>query len=66
MVPRVIVRMRKAVRRLALRPKLLVEPTGAETEAEWQSMLSRIEARDLEVEQRLTQAERALNKLTLS
>ena len=66
MVPRMVLRMKKAVRRLALRPELLEEPTGAETEAEWQSMLSRIEARDRDAEQRLARAEAALNKLSLS
>jgi hypothetical protein len=58
--------MRKAVRRLVLRPKMFAEPSGAETAAEWQSMLSRLEARDREAEQRLAHAEAALNKLTLT
>ena len=66
MVPRVVLRMRKVVRRLALRPLALDERTGAENEADWQSMLSAIEARDREAERRLARAEAALNKLTLS
>ncbi len=66
MVPRVVLRVKKAVRRLAFRPDVLEEPSGAETEAEWQSMLSRLEARDRDAEQRLARAEAALNKLTLS
>ena len=65
MVPRVVVRMRKAVRRLALRPKPLVEPSGAENEAEWRSMLSRLDADERDAEQRLARAEQALNKLSL-
>ena len=58
--------MKKAVRRLALRPLALDERTGAENEAEWRSMLSALEARDRDAEQRLARAEAALNKLTLS
>ncbi len=59
-------RIKKAVRRLALRPLALDGRAGAENEAEWQSMLSRIYARDREAEQRLAQAEAALNRLNLS
>lgn len=60
-----VVRVRKAVRRLALRPQVL-EPTGAETQASWDAMIARIEARDREIERRLARAEQALNRLTLS
>lgn len=54
------------MRRLVLRPKMFAERSGAATAAEWQSMLSRIEARDREAEQRLASAEAALNRLTLT
>ena len=60
-----VLRVKKAVRRLALRPKSL-EQSGASTQADWDAMISRMEARDSETERRLAQAERALNKLTLS
>ena len=62
MLPRMVLRMKKAVRRLSLRPQAL-EPTGADNEASWQQMLSRIDERDRDIERRLAQAERALNKL---
>jgi deoxyadenosine/deoxycytidine kinase len=57
-----VLRMKKVVRRLSLRPDVL-EPTGVDNEASWQQMLSRIDERDREIERRLAQAERALNKL---
>ena len=64
MLPRVVVRVRKAVRRLVRRPEL-VEPTGPEIEASWQQMLDGVHARDREAERRLARAERALNRLSL-
>ncbi len=60
-----VLRVKKAVRRLALRPQAL-EQSGASTQADWDAMISRMEAHDRETERRLAQAERALNKLTLS
>ena len=66
MVPRMVVRVRKAVRRLALRPRLLAEPSGADNEANWRQMLSELDARDRDAERRLAEAEAALNRLTLS
>ena len=65
LVPRMVLRVKKAVRRLALRPKALGQ-SGAATQADWDAMISRMDARDAEAERRLAQAERALNKLTLS
>lgn len=67
MLPRMLVRVKKAVRRLARRPEIVEEePTGAETEAQWQEMLYRIEQANRESEQRLAAAERALNRLNLN
>ena len=65
MLPRVVVRVRKAVRRLVRQPEL-VEPTGPEIEASWDRMLAGVHQRDREAERRLARAERALNRLTLS
>ena len=65
MFPRVVLRMRKAVRRLVRRPEL-IEPSGPEIEASWQRMLHGVYGPDREAERRLTRAERALNRLTLS
>ena len=61
-----VLRMKKVVRRLALRPLALDGRTGPENEAEWHSMLSRMDEEDRAAEQRLARAEAALNKLTLS
>ena len=68
MLPRVIVRVKRAVRRLARRPDETdeVEPTGAETEAQWQEMLYRIAEANRESERRLAAAERALNRINLN
>lgn len=60
-----MVRVTKAVRRLARRPEP-EEMSGAENEASWQQMLSRVESRDRDIEQRLSRAERALNRRDLS
>ena len=60
MLPRVVVRVRRAVRRLVGHPELN-EPSGAEIEARWQAMLFEAGRRDREAEWRLTAAERALN-----
>lgn len=65
-LPRLVVRMRRAVRRLKARmdsdPS---ELSGAHNEAHWQDVLSEIEARDRAAEDRLAAAERALNRLRL-
>lgn len=65
MLPRVVLRVRKAVRRL-VRGTELIEPTGPEIEARWQQMLDGVSRADRESERRLVRAERALNRLTLS
>jgi hypothetical protein len=61
----VVVRVRKAVRHLSLRPEVLAS-TGAQNEASWREMMSRIDAREREREGRLRKAEKALNALTMS
>ena len=66
MLPRVVVRVKKAVRRLVLRPEVLEMPSGTDNEVSWREMLERIDARDREIEQRLACAEKALNRLSLS
>lgn len=65
-LPRLVVRVRRAVRRLKRRADVdLSELSGARNEAHWQDMLSEIEARDRAAEDRLAAAERALNRLNL-
>lgn len=64
MLPRVVVRVRRAVRRLARRSGLN-RSEGADNEVEWRRMLSRINERDAGAERRLAEAERALNRLGL-
>ncbi len=67
MLPRMLVRVKKAVRRLARRPdETVIEPTGAETEAQWREMLYRLDQANRESERRLDAAERALNRLSLN
>ena len=65
MFPRVVVRVRKAVRRLVSSTEA-TEPSGPEIEARWQRMLDGVYDADREAERRLARAERALNRLTLS
>jgi hypothetical protein len=65
-LPRLVVRVRRAVRRLKGRVGVAPsELSGAHNEAHWQDMLSEIEARDRAAEDRLAAAERALNRLNL-
>ncbi len=66
MLPRLVLRMRKAVRRLSRQDEDLPDFSGAENEARWQAMLSELEARDRAAERRLAAAERALNRLGLN
>ncbi|MEO8757945.1 MAG: hypothetical protein ABI398_09390 [Devosia sp.] len=66
MLPRVMVRVRKVVRRLRRRGGDESVLSGVETEARWQAMISEIGARDREVERRLARAETALNRLKLN
>jgi hypothetical protein len=61
-----MVRVRKAVRRLARRDGSSAVLSGAETEARWYAMIYEIGERDRETERRLARAERALNRLNLN
>jgi hypothetical protein len=65
-LPRLVVRVRKAVRRFNWLDGEVEDVSGAENEARWQAMLSDIAERDREAERRLARAERALNRLSLS
>ena len=58
-----MVRVRKAVRRLARRGSDEALLSGAETEARWHAMIYAIGERDREAERRLARAEQALNRL---
>lgn len=66
MIPLLVVRVRRAVRRVKQQSGLEAELSGAETEARWEAMLSETRARDREVERRLAEAEDALNRLRLN
>ena len=65
MLPRLVLRMRRAVRRLQ-RDGEDRDLTGAENQARWHAMLSEIDERDRALERRLSDAERALNRLDLN
>ena len=64
MLPRLVLRMRKAVRRMKARNADDVGLSGDETQARWHAMLDEIDAKSREVERRLAEAERALNRLS--
>jgi hypothetical protein len=64
MVPRLVVKMRRQMRRLVGHERVL--PEGARNQQSWQAMLSRIDEETLAAERRLSEAERALNRLSLS
>jgi hypothetical protein len=64
MLPRVILRVKRALRRLTPRPEELGS-TGPETEASWERMLSRHKRPDFDTERRLKVVERELNRLGL-
>ena len=65
MLPRLVLRMRRAVRRLQ-REGQLESLSGADNSERWQAMLSEINERDRALERRLSEAERALNRLDLN
>jgi hypothetical protein len=64
-LPRLVLRMRRAVRRLQ-RDGENLDLSGADNSARWQAMLSEMDERDRAVERRLSDAERALNRLDLN
>ena len=62
-LPRLVLRMRKAVRQLRARTGNEQDLSGTATQARWQAMLYEMDARNREAERRLAGAERALNRL---
>ena len=64
MLPRMVLRVRRAVRRLAPRPEALAS-TGQDNQASWDRMLSRYRPAETETERRLKDVERELNRLGL-
>jgi hypothetical protein len=64
MLPRMVLRVRRAVRRLAPRPEELAS-TGQENQASWDRMLSRCGRVETDTERRLKAVERELNRLGL-
>ena len=65
MLPRLVLRVRKAVRRLGVQDGDEDGLSGAETQARWDAMLYEMDERNREAERRLAAAERALNRLSL-
>ena len=63
MLPRLVLRVRKAVRRLRVGVGDEEHLSGADNQARWDAMLYKIDARSREAERRLAEAERALNRL---
>jgi hypothetical protein len=64
-LPRLVLRVRKAVRRLTVQDGHEDGLSGAETQARWDAMLYEMDERNREAERRLAAAERALNRLSL-
>ena len=63
MLPRLVLRVRKVVRRIADPAGDGSDLSGAENRARWQAMISGLHERDRAAERRLAEAERALNRL---
>ena len=63
-LPRMVLRVRKAVRHLAGLGEDEFELTGERNEQSWYDMLERVQYGDRERERRIRQAERALNRLS--
>jgi len=61
-LPRLVLRVRRAVRRLKVRAGD-VELSGAQNQARWDAMLYEMDERRRAAERRLAEAERALNRL---
>ena len=62
MLPRLVLRVRRAVRRLKVRAGD-VELSGAQNQARWDAMLYEMDERRRAAERRLAEAEQALNRL---
>ena len=65
-LPRLVVRVRKAVRRLTTTESQEQDLSGAETQARWDAMLYEMDEQSREAERRLAEAEKALNRLSLN
>lgn len=63
MLPRIVLRVKRAVRRWA-RPEEFAL-SGAETEAIWQRMMDRLRPPPSETDRRMAEIERELNRLGL-
>ncbi len=63
MLPRMVLRVRKAVRHLSGLGEDDLARSGEWNEQSWQAMIARMRSRDREVERRLNRAEQALNRL---
>ena len=63
MLPRIVLRVKRAVRRWS-RPEEFAL-SGAETEASWQRMIDRLRPRPSDTERRMAEIERELNRLGL-
>ena len=64
MLPRLVLRVRKAVRRLTAADVVEASLSGDEIERRWGSMLDRLQREDREAERRLERAADALNRLS--
>jgi hypothetical protein len=62
MVPRLVVKVRRTMRLMVGHERPV--PEGARNRQNWQAMLSRIDEETLAAERRLSEAERALNRLS--
>ena len=63
MLPRLVLRVRRAVRRLKVRAGDVEELSGAQNQARWDAMLYEMDERRRAAERRLAEAEQALNRL---
>ena len=66
MLPRLVLRVRRAVRRLKVTEPQQSDLSGLDNRERWQAMLSEIDERGRAAERRLAEAEQALNRLGLN
>ena len=66
MLPRLVLRVRKAVRRLKALDGIEGDVSGADNRERWRAMLSEMDERGRAAERRLAEAEQALNRLGLN
>ncbi|HVX72856.1 MAG: hypothetical protein ACTHKD_14750 [Devosia sp.] len=66
MLPRLVLRVRRAVRRLKVAEPQQSDLSGLDNRERWQAMLSEIDERGRAAERRLAEAEQALNRLGLN